>query len=192
MRIIVDLDDVICDCGMLYVVNKFLNTNYDINDITRYYVQDLIPEDKMEDFMTFFFDNNMYELVKINDDAKEVLKYLNDTYEVYICSAYVVKDDVSRSGILTLRKHNFLYQNFSFINPNHYIFTSSKDIISADVRIDDKLSNLKGEAKLKLLYTAYHNKELSDKELQKESVVRVNNWLEIKQAIDNYNNDNRM
>ena len=37
------------------------------------------------------------------------------------------------------------------------MFGSDKTTLSMDIKVDDKLENLKG-AKEKLLYTAYHNK----------------------------------
>lgn len=188
MTIIIDLDDVICDCGVLHIVNKFLNTNYKIDDIENYYVQDLVPKDRMDQFNDFFFENSMYDLVNINDNAYEVLEYLNSNHSIYICSAYILKDDIKRSGLLANYKHDFLYNTFPFINPNHYIFTSSKAIVNGDVRIDDKIDNLSGDAKLKLLYTAYHNKNISLDELSRLGIIRVDNWLAIKKVIDEYSN----
>ncbi len=186
MKILIDLDDVICDCGFLHVVNKFLNTQYKISDFKDFYIQDIIPENKKKEFHDFFFNNNMYDLVKINDNAIEVIEYLNQKFDVYICSAYVVKDDYERSGILALYKYNWLFNSIPFIDPNKYIFTSSKNLIDADIKIDDRLSNLEGKAKLKILYTAYHNTDITDQILKEKNIVRANNWLEVKKIIDDF------
>ena len=50
------------------------------------------------------------------------------------------------------------------------------------VKIDDRIDNLKG-AKTKILYTAYHNKDISDKELMKKKIIRANNWNDIKNIL---------
>ncbi len=64
----------------------------------------------------------------------------------------------------------------------NYIFTSDKSIVNCDIKIDDKVNNIKG-ASTKLLFTAWHNKDLTEDELQKEKIIRVNNWKEIKKIL---------
>lgn len=45
-KIMIDMDDVICDGGFLSLVNQFLGTNYKKEDIKTYYIQDLIPKER--------------------------------------------------------------------------------------------------------------------------------------------------
>ena len=35
----------------------------------------------------------------------------------------------------------------------------------------------------KLMLTAYHNKNISDKELQEKGIIRVNSWFEIAELL---------
>lgn len=79
-------------------------------------------------------------------------------------------------------KYNFLYKELDFINPRNYIFTADKSIVHCDIKIDDKLENING-ATTKLLFTAYHNKNLSDNELLSLNINRVNNWKEIEEFL---------
>lgn len=46
------------------------------------------------------------------------------------------------------------------------------------IYIDDKVNNIEG-ATTKLLYTAWHNKDITKEELEKQNIIRVNNWKEI-------------
>ena len=69
-----------------------------------------------------------------------------------------------------------------FIPPHNYIFTADKSIINCDIKIDDKIKNIEG-AKTKLLFTAWHNKELTDEDLKLENIIRVNNWKEIEEIL---------
>ena len=48
-----------------------------------------------------------------------------------------------------------------------------------DIKIDDRLSNLKGYGEQKYLFDSYHNQEICDEELEKEGVIRVSGWKEL-------------
>lgn len=182
-RLVIDLDDVITNCdGWFYVLNKFLGTNYTENDIKTYYIQDLVPDNKKKEYTQFFINYNTYDHCKLNDDCTEVLKELNEKYDVYICSAYIFRDDVMYSADALKYKFEFLMDRFPFMDPNKFIFLTNKSIIDCDIRIDDKINNL-DNAELKLLYTAYHNKDISDEELEKQGIKRVNGWKEIKEIL---------
>ena len=69
-----------------------------------------------------------------------------------------------------------------FIEPQNYIFTADKSIVNCDIKIDDKISNIEG-AETKLLFTAWHNKDLTAEELNKQNIIRVNNWKEIRKVL---------
>ena len=53
-KLMIDMDDVICDGGFLTLVNQFLNTNYKIEDVKAYYIQDLIPKERMSEWAEYF------------------------------------------------------------------------------------------------------------------------------------------
>ena len=64
----------------------------------------------------------------------------------------------------------------------NFVFVGNKKILKSDIKIDDKIENLiNGD--IKLLYTAYHNKNISKEELEEKGIVRVNNWLEIEKLL---------
>ena len=70
-----------------------------------------------------------------------------------------------------------------FIDPKKFIFLSDKELVDADIRIDDSIDKLKGKAELKLLFTAYHNKNISENELKGKKILRVNSWREIEDIL---------
>lgn len=178
--IMVDMDEVITDGGFLHLVNEYGKTNYTAQDVKDYYMQDLVPD--KDEFFKYFVTKNQYDYCRLLPDVREVLKYLQDYYDIYIGTSYVIKEIPKECGIVLLQKHNYLYDNLPFISPDNYIFISNKSLLNCDIKIDDKLSNLEN-AKIKLLFTAYHNKDLSDEYLQSMGVIRVNNWLEIKDIL---------
>ena len=182
-KILIDMDDVICGGGFLAIVNEFLGTSYKEEDITTYYIQDVIPEERKEEWKEFFEGKNIYDYTNLMPDAYEVMKKLSEKYELYIVTAYIFKDDKWKSAEHLKNKFNYLMKTFPFIKPENYIFTSSKEIIKGDIRIDDKASNLVGDAEKKLLFTAYHNRNVSDEELEKEGLIRVNGWKDIEKML---------
>lgn len=42
---------------------------------------------------------------------------------------------------------------------------------------------MKGSIPLKLLFTSYHNKQISDEKLQSQNVVRVVGWKEVEKVL---------
>ncbi|NLC88244.1 MAG: hypothetical protein GX682_05715 [Clostridiaceae bacterium] len=183
-KIMIDMDDVICTGGFLKIINEFLNTNYKEEEIKTYYIQDIIPENKKEEWKEYFESKNVYENVNLLPNVYETLEKLSKKYELYIATAYIFRDNPEKSTKHLKNKFNYLLKTFPFIKPEKYIFINNKELLDCDIKIDDKLSNLKGNAKLKLLFTAYHNKDISDEELLKENVIRVNNWNEILKILE--------
>lgn len=188
-KILLDVDEVICSSGFLSAVNEFLGTNYEIDDFTDYYIdRKAIPKEKIEEFKEFVNNRNLYENTYILPGANEVIKRLNEVYDIYICSACVNGLNVEGSGKIFMDKYNFLIKNFSFLNPEHFIFTNTKNLFKADIQIDDRLSNLDDEIEIKILFPSYHNKNVTDEELNQKGVLRAgydwrNGWNEIEKIL---------
>ena len=182
-KLIVDMDDVLCEKGFIRMINEFLGTNYEQEDAKSYYINDLIPKDRIKEWAKWYSGKNTYDYVNIVENAQEVMEKLNQKYDLYIATAYVFRDAPEISGKTLNDKYNFLCKNFPFIDPHKFIFISNKDLLEADIRIDDSPKKLMGKAKLKLLFTAYHNKNLTETELKENNFVRVNNWKEIEKIL---------
>ena len=182
-KIMVDMDDVICDGGFLSLVNQFLGTNYKIEDVKTYYIQDLISKEIHPEWSDFFNTKNVYDYCEMIENAYEVLEKLSKKYEIYITTAYIFRDNEEYSANNLKNKFEWLYKNLPFIPPENYRFTTNKEIIDCDIKIDDKLSNLKGKAKTKILFTAYHNKTITEEELKQNGTIRVDGWKEIEKIL---------
>ena len=179
-KILIDVDDCLCENNFIDEINKFLGTKYKINDFTEFYMDYVIgSEEKKKEFYNQVKDKNLYENAKILPNAVSVLKKLNEVYDIYICSSCVWRGMERDSGIFFKQKFDFLSQHFPFLDPNKFIFTSTKNILTADIQIDDRIENLLGKTKVKIMFTAFHNKKIDDKELKKLRIVRANNWKQI-------------
>ena len=182
-KLLIDMDDVICENGFIRMINEFLGINYRAEDANSYYVNDLIPKDKFEDWVKYFEEKNLYDYVNIVKDAPEVIEKLNKVYDIYMITAYIFRDKPEISGNQLKNKFDYLVKNLPFIDPKKFIFLSDKELVNADIRIDDNVDKLKGKAELKLLFTAYHNKNISEEELKEKKLTRVNSWKEIEKIL---------
>lgn len=102
--------------------------------------------------------------------SQEVVRQLNEQYEVYIVSAAM---EFPQSLI---EKYEWLGEHFPFISWRQIIFCGSKKPITGDYMIDDHLKNLDNFNGEKLLFTATHNVAI-------KGYNRVNDWKEVKQFL---------
>ena len=179
-KIMIDLDETICSPSYLKEVNKYLNTNYKYEDIKTYFVEDIIAEDKKQDFLDYFYQNvNVYDDAMILPDALGVIEKLSHFYEIYIVSAFVDKRRIKESSIMAKYKYEWILKNMPFIDPKKIVLTGSKDIIMCDIKIDDKVGNLKGYGETKLLMDQLHNQKYSFEELTNLNIKRVYDWQQV-------------
>ena len=188
--LLLDVDEVICFAGFLSAINNFLNTNYTLYDTTSYYLDEaFIPADRFEEFQAYLSSLNLYENALILPYAVEVIKELNELYEIYICSSCINPFDINNSAKAFADKYNFLLEILPFINPKKYIFTSSKSMLVADIQIDDCLNNLYNKnVDKKILFPSYHNGNITDDELSEHNVIRAGydwntGWKEVEKIL---------
>lgn len=187
--LLIDVDEVITFSDILDAINEFMNTDYSIDDFNTYFIdREVIPQDKILEYNKYLVSRGFYKNPKVLPNAVEVIKDLNEIYDVYICSSCINLIDVNSSGAIFKDKFDFLVNLLPFINPKHFIFTSSKNLIKADIIIDDLIDNLKNDIELKILFPSYHNKEISNEELDKFGIIRAgydwqNGWEEIKKIL---------
>lgn len=193
--LLLDVDEVICFSGYLEAVNDFLNTNYTIDDFDCYYIDEkVIPKERFKEFNEYVSKRNLYDYTSFLPGAIETIKKLNEKYEIYICSACLNTFDLDNSGIQFKNKYDFLRKNLPFINPKKFILTSSKNMVKADIQIDDYLPNFDNDTKLKILFPSYHNKNIDDEILKEKNIIRAGydwktGWQEISKLLLENEND---
>ena len=179
-KILLDVDDVICIPDFLYLLNKFMGTNYEFSDINSYYLDDVIEDEETKlNLNAYYFQHNLYEHAEFLPKAYETIKKLNKEYDIYVCTAGVPPYLRERAGRCFMDKYDYLINKLPFLDPEKFIFTNSKGIIKADIQIDDRLSNLENDIPIKILFTSYHNRNITKEELKEKGVVRVDSWEEI-------------
>lgn len=60
---------------------------------------------------------------------------------------------------------------------------NQKNLLKCDIKIDDRISNLKGYGEQKFLFDSYHNKDITEKELKEVGAIRVSGCKEIEKIL---------
>jgi len=164
--IAVDMDGVLSD-----TVEQFLSWEQRETG-RRKSMEEIIGKPEIEAFPNsrkYVFTPGFFRTAQVVKDSQDVLFELYKNYEVYIVSA-ATEFPQSLS-----EKLEWLNEFFPFIPWQRIVLCGSKEIVRAEIMIDDHFKNLnhfKGETSL--LYTQPHN-ALADKGRHR----RVKDWQEI-------------
>lgn len=186
-KLFCDFDDVICENRFVDLVNEFLHTNYKLEDLKEGHdCSDLVKDkETLRELYKFVTESNFYNGAKIKEHCIETLKKLSTEYEIYIISACIVTGFEDLSGVVFKNKFNFIHENLPFINPKNIILTNAKDVVMGDAIIDDRMINLNGDFKTKLLFDCVYNQKISDEELKQKNIIRVKSWKDIEKVLVN-------
>ena len=178
-KAIIDIDDVLALDTFLNALNYFNKSNFKYEDVKGYYVESLIPEEKITEFRKFMRETNIYKYARIAPNSYEVLmQMMLEGYDIYLTSKFYSDIDKIIIPELLPYKCEFLQRNYPFIPTKNYIFINDKLMLDVDLRIDDSISNLGGNG-INLLFSAYHNKNIEKEELENKQILRVNDWEDI-------------
>lgn len=165
-RIAVDMDEVIAN-----VLPKFLDL-YEREFGRRpakeeYWGKKVYKLKGAMELRKYLFEKGFFRDLPVMKDSQEVLKELQEVYDIYITTAamefkYSFED-----------KYDWLAEHFPFIHWKNIIFCGDKSVFNTDYMIDDHVFNLKTFRGKGLLFTASHN-------IHQEGYTRVNNWQEVR------------
>ena len=183
--IMIDMDEVIVVGRFSDYLVEFLG-NVNFENLHTQNRQDLI-KGREEEFKKIYKYKNLYknnngDYIEPLPNCVDVIKKLNEVYDVYIVTTYIWKEDVIDSATNLKNKYEYLHYWFPFIDTNKFIFMTDKTKINYDIGIDDRVSNLQSCNK-KLLFTEFRNKKITNEELKNKGIIRVNNWLEVENKI---------
>ena len=178
LRILVDLDDVLNDLLDRWVelLNKKYSLNANAQDLDAWEVQKIYPTLTVEEVYQPLYENDLWGRLSPRPASVEYLKKLVDEkHDVLIVTASVYQ---------TLPvKMDWLFANFPFLSWENVIITRRKQLIKADVLIDDGIHNLENGEYFKILMDSPNNR---DYDAQKNGMVRVYTLKEAYEAINKY------
>ena len=108
----------------------------------------------------------------VMEDSQRVVERLNGRYKIFIVSAAM---EFPNSLV---EKQAWLNEHFPFIHWRQMVFCGSKEIIKADIMIDDHFKNLDHFTGETFLFTQPHNKMA-----EAGQHTRVETWQEIERLL---------
>lgn len=168
LRIAVDMDEVIADAfdKHLRQYNEQGGANLTPEMVTEHGLGALIPLERREEFRAIPHADGFFADIELIPGSREALLELSRHHDIFITSAAM---EVPGSFA---DKFQWLETHFPFIPPSRIVFCGDKNIINADVLIDDRSRHFKGFRGTGILFTAPHN-------VAEPADFRAHNWNDV-------------
>lgn len=178
MTILVDFDNVMVNTGEAWVatLNRRYCTSVDYNDVTEWDITRFFPGIERDDIYAPLSDGSVWESVVPVDGSQEFIqKMIDDGHEVYVATS---------SSLNTIGKKwkEVLQKFFPMIHHNNVIVASKKQMLKADILIDDAPFNIEGGEYFGILFDAPHNRSYELPAVKPHSaptIVRASDWNKI-------------
>ncbi|MFP4096538.1 MAG: 5' nucleotidase, NT5C type [Cyclobacteriaceae bacterium] len=167
-RIAVDMDEVMADAlgKLIRLYEEEYQQQVDHERLPGYYLHEILPEEHQHCVREFLFRKDFFKDLEVMPDSQEVIRALQQKYEVFIVTAAMEFPDS------LAHKYCWLQEHFPFLHWKNFVFCGDKSIIKADYLIDDHAKNLLHFSGEPIMYSSPHN--MNDKRFR-----RVNNWQEV-------------
>jgi 5'(3')-deoxyribonucleotidase/uncharacterized protein with PQ loop repeat len=174
LRIAVDMDEVIADAfgKHLNQYNQRVGANLTPEMVSKKGLAALIPAELRQDYHAVPHADGFFADLKVIEGSQEALLELSRNHDVYITSAAM---EVPSSFA---DKYQWMEMHFPFIPPSRIVFCGDKEIVNADVLIDDRSRHFKGFRGRGILFTAPHN-------ANEAAPLRANNWNDVLEILGN-------
>lgn len=181
LKILVDMDDTIENLldSWLNFLNKKYNKNIKYDEVLDWDMKLCYPDLTEDQIKEPLYIDSFWETVQPKVDAMYYLeKLIQDGHDVYICTN-------SNYKTISAKIDHILKKYFPFIDLSQVIVIKDKQLLNADILIDDGIHNLLGGNYMKLLYNAPYNIKYKERDLFND-IIRVYNWKQIYDIISNY------
>jgi|KBSMisStandDraft_5_1062788.scaffolds.fasta_scaffold05595_8 5'(3')-deoxyribonucleotidase/uncharacterized protein with PQ loop repeat len=174
LRIAVDMDEVIADAFGKHLnhYNQRVGANLTPEMVSKKGLAALIPAELRQDYHAVPHADGFFADLKVIEGSQEALLELSRNHDVYITSAAM---EVPSSFA---DKYQWMEMHFPFIPPSRIVFCGDKEIVNADVLIDDRSRHFKGFRGTGILFTAPHN-------ANEAAPLRANNWNDVLEILGN-------
>ena len=176
MVILVDMDDTIeylLD-AWLEKANAVYGRSVTREEITSWDVSAAYPGLTRQQIYDLVLEDEFWKNVRPIPGAAEALKrFMERGHYVYLVTATPYE---SVRGKMDYH----LFRHFPFIEWHQVIITSHKQMLKADILIDDGIHNLEGGDYAKILVDAPYNRAY---DAEANGMIRVHSWAEIEEAV---------
>lgn len=168
-RILVDIDDTLINLCEVWVneLNRKYHLNVTTDDIKCWDMSVPFSSLTQKQIYKPLIEAKVWKKVKPISDSQYYLKKLvDDGYDVIL----VTSTDYRNIHY----KYKYVINKFySFINPKNIVICHRKNILNADILVDDYIMNLLGGTYKGILFNSYHNKNIHE---DKYGVTRSFGW----------------
>ena len=173
LRIAVDMDEVIADAFGKHLrhYNQRVGANLTPDMVAEKGLGAVIPAERREEFHAIPHAEGFFDDIELIAGSREALLELSRHHDIFITSAAM---EVPGSFA---DKFQWLERHFPFIPPSRIVFCGDKNIVNADVLIDDRSRHFKGFRGTGILFTAPHN-------VAEAADLRANNWNDVLEILE--------
>lgn len=131
-KVILDCDDVLFECNSVAIqkLNAKKGTRYTLYDIKSWGETGTEIDERLE----FYSDENFFKELPVIQGAKEFVRKLSKKAEIFICTNVPLQ-------VASIRA-NAIKENFPEIKPENILIGGRKDLLKADMMLDDCIHNL--------------------------------------------------
>jgi 5'(3')-deoxyribonucleotidase len=168
-RILVDMDGVLVDIYARFFKLHEIETGQrlTVNDVAG-----LLEAEAFQNQRKWVSAPGFFRNLPVMHGSREGLKHLNDYYKIILVSL------ATEFPYCLTDKQLWLHDNFPFIGWQQIVFCGDKNIIDADIMIDDHLKNLDHFKGQTIMFTQPPNMLLKN-----TRHARVNSWAEIEKFL---------
>ena len=173
-RILVDMDGVLAD-----VYSRFfeLHENETGQKLTLHNIIGLKEAEAFPGQLRWVTSPGFFRDIPVMPGSKQVLKKLNDHYEVIVVSM------ATEFPLSLTDKLLWLTDHYPFLGWHQVVLCGSKNLITADIMIDDHLKNLDNFNGETIMFTQPHNMNIRNSRHK-----RVESWDEIEKLLLSHQN----
>ena len=168
LRIAVDMDEVIADSFSkhLSLYNQLVGANLTKEIVSKKGLGAVIPHDRRDQFAAIPHGEGFFNDLEVIEGSREALLELSRHHDIFIASAAM---EVPTSFDA---KYKWLQKHFSFIPTSRIVFCGDKNIVDADILVDDRSRHFADFRGTGILFTAPHNAGES-------AELRADNWNDV-------------
>lgn len=155
LTILVDMDDTIENLLVHWIdwLNETHGASVDAEEIRSWNIQEAFPSLTAEQVYEPLLLDEFWLRVTPKPDAQDYLQTLaDDGHEIYITTS-------SNYKTIPVKMEQVLFKYFPWLDWDHVIIASRKQMIRGDVMVDDGPHNLEGGKYYKILMDAPHNRD---------------------------------
>lgn len=175
LTIMIDIDGVLntLDTTVIEVYNEDSGDSLSHQDVTEYHIEKFVKPEYRDNFHKYFLDKRVWQRINVIDGCQDVIKKLWDEgYNII----FVTKTECEN----LVKKRNWLNRTFPFIGANNMrkiLFSApNKQLIRADIAIDDSLDNLLGD---RTYYSICYDKSYNQTNKPIPMFSRAYNWSDV-------------